>query len=226
MTADRDGDAGAYASASSVSGLARELDTLRTELAALRGVPDTLHELAALVAQIADTTTATPPAGPAGGVGVPSWLDLPTGDLPLALAVLAELAGWLEVVYLRYSDAAAALPGCWLWHPDVVEELLWLMHAWLAAYRTDKAPVSLAADWHDRYRPGVVRRITATTGGCEPLRHQPDGDRAPTPALTVPGAGTIEPLATWWATHRTHAPPQPTREHLADAERDHQARYR
>ena len=47
----------------------------------------------------------------------------------------ATLAGWVAGIYLRYLDAAQSLPECWLWHPEVVEELLWLHTAWLHAYR-------------------------------------------------------------------------------------------
>jgi hypothetical protein len=120
-------------------------------------------------------------------------------------------------VYLRYPDAAQGLPDCWLWHPDVVEELLWLMHAWLAAYRDDKATVSLAGDWHDRYRPGVVRRITTTTGRCSLENHQPRDGQPPPGAPVVPVAGAAEQIATWWATTRTDPPPEPDEWHLATA---------
>ena len=49
----------------------------------------------------------------------------PPDQPPRSPATLAELGEWLRVVYLRYPDAASGLPECWLWHPDVVEELLW-----------------------------------------------------------------------------------------------------
>jgi hypothetical protein len=201
-----------YASAGAVAGLAREIDALRRDLGELLTLPARLDELAGLVTQLAEAT----PAAPAGVVGGPSWLDLPT-DLDTALAVLAELIKWLEVVYLRYPDAAAGLPDCWLWHPDIVEELLCLMHAWLAAYRDDTAPVSLAGDWHDRYRPGVVRRITTTAGRCSLENHQPR-DSHPLPGgPVVPVAGAAEQIATWWATHRSDPAPEPDQWHLAAA---------
>lgn len=146
----------AYATTSSVTGLAREIDGLRRDLTEIPTLKARLDELTDLVAQLATAVATTGP----DGMGVASWLDLPTDEVT-ALAVLTELIRWMEVVYLRYSDAQS-LPDCWLWHPDVVEELLWLMHAWLAAYRDEQAPVSLAADWHDRYRPGVVQIIVGS----------------------------------------------------------------
>jgi hypothetical protein len=86
--------------------------------------------------------------------------------------MLGELAGWLHAVFLRYPDGVAVLPECWLWHPDVVEELLWLMCAWRAAYEGRGASVQLAGDWHDRQRPGVIRRVKTAAGSCSPERHQ------------------------------------------------------
>ena len=204
----------AYATTSSVTGLAREIEGLRHDLSELLTLPTRLDELTVLVAQLADATAT---ASAAGGVGVASWLDLPTGDTT-ALAVLTELIRWMEVVYLRYSDAAQSLPDCWFWHPDVVEELLWLMHAWCAAYHDDKAPVSHAADWHDRYRPGVVRRINTTAGRCSLEAHQPRADQPDDGGPpVVPLAEALAPIAEWWATHRTNPAPHPDSAHLATA---------
>jgi len=209
----------AYATTASVTGLAREIEALRRDLGELRALPDRVTELAALVAQLAEATTASIGTQ----LGVTSWLDLPTDPSETALAVLTELITWMQVVYLRYPDAGAGLPECWLWHPHVVEELLWLMHAWLAAYHDDNAPVSLAGDWHDRLRPGVVRRITSSTGRCSLEAHQSRDDH-PTPGAppVVPLVEAVESIADWWATHRSDPPPPPTLQQLADADQ-HQA---
>jgi hypothetical protein len=195
-----------------VAGLAREIEALRQSIDQLRGLPSRVDELAELVAQLADAVNASPAV--AGGVA--SWLDLPA-EVKTAAAVLGELLAWMQVVYLRYPDAAAGLPDCWLWHPDVTEELLWLMQAWLDAYRNDKAAVTLAGDWHDRYRPGVVRRITTTAGRCSLENHQPrDGHPLPG-APVVPVVGAAEQIATWWASSRTNPAPEPDEWHLATA---------
>jgi hypothetical protein len=132
--------------------------------------------------------------------------------------VLTELIRWMDVVHLRHSDAQS-LPDCGLWHPDVVEELLWLMHAWLAGYRDEQAPVSLAADWHDRYRPGVVRRINAIAGRCSLEAHQPR-DNEPDdsgPPVVVPVAEAVTPIAGWWAAHRSDPAPRPDPAHFMTA---------
>jgi hypothetical protein len=206
------GSAYVYADAGAVAGLAREIEALRQSIDTLRGVPSRVDELAELVAQLADAVNASP----ASAGGVVSWLDLPT-EADAAYAVLGELLTWMQVVYLRYPDAAAGLPDCWLWHPDVVEELLWLMQAWLAAYRDDKVAVSLAGDWHDRYRPGVVRRITHSAGRCSLENHQPREGQPLAGGPVVPSAGAVEQIATWWASSRTDPAPQPDEWHLATA---------
>jgi hypothetical protein len=203
-----------YASASSVAALAREIEVMRGELDELLAIPGRLDELAGLVTQLAEATAV---GCPPGGTGVVSWLALPA-DAAATHEVLVGLVDWLQQVYLRYPDAAAGLPECWLWHPDVVEELLWLQQAWRAAYQDERAVVSLAGDWHDRYRPGVVRRITTAAGRCSLENHQPRPDR---PSLSgpvgVPLAEALEPIATWWTTHRNSPGPIPTPEQLATA---------
>ncbi len=109
--------------------------------------------------------------------------------------MLARLTGWLAGVYLRYADAARTVPACWLWHPEVVEELPWPRQAWLAAYADPDAPVSLAADWHDRLRPGVVRRIRDYAGMCsiEADHRHPDRAVLDMPTAAAPPSGGSPP---------------------------------
>lgn len=196
-----------------VAGLAREVEALRRAVDRAVSVTDRVEELAALIARVAEDVAAH--ADTDEGVLPLSWLDF-AEDATDAEVLLGGLAEWIGAVYLRYADAAQTMPACWLWHPDVVEELLWLMRAWLAAYRKAGAPVSAVADWHDRLRPGVVRRIKATAGTCSLENHQPSGDRH-TAAPSAPVAGAAGMIAAWWATSRNALPPTPTDEHLAAA---------
>ena len=106
-----------------------------------------------------------------------SWLRLPE-DTAAVEAVLSELLPWMESIYLRYSTAREALPPCWLWHPEIVEELLWLMDAWTAAYEGAEASNKLVGDWHDRQRPGVTRRVGEYAPSCDVLQHRDDADSA------------------------------------------------
>lgn len=191
-----------------LAGLAREVDTLRRAVAELEPLGERVDQLARLVGQLSEALGAVTarrriPAAP-------SWLMAPT-DPEQVHGLLDELCAWLEGVFLRYPDGAQALPECWLWHPDVVEELLWLMHAWCAAYQGPGASVGAAADWHDRQRPGVVARLRKAAGSCSPEAHQtrPGWSAPPGGPITVPGTDAVTVIAGWWAAHRESAPPEP-----------------
>lgn len=192
--------------AAAVAGLASEVEGLRRVIDPL---PERVENLAALTADLA-AQLRDRVARPQPGV-MPSWLVAPA-DAASTRLVLDELTAWLDTIFLRYVDGRGALPECWLWHPDVVEELLWLMHAWLAAYQGEKASVALVGDWHDRYRPGVVRRIRASAGMCS-LEVHVERDNRPAVELRRPDAAAL--IAGWWATARDAPPPEPTSEHLA-----------
>ncbi|GEL26516.1 hypothetical protein PSU4_54700 [Pseudonocardia sulfidoxydans NBRC 16205] len=192
-----------------VAGLARLVDGLRRDVDPLTGLPARVEELAEVLARLSETVASLATrrnAGPA-----PSWLLAPDAPADTA-AILDDLAAWMGAIYMRYPDAAAVLPDCWLWHPDVVEELVWLMHAWSAAYQGPAASVALAGDWHDRQRPGVARRIRQNVGSCSVERHQTRAGRPPLTAIApaVPAVGQLGEIAAWWATARDSTPPEPT----------------
>lgn len=205
-----------FASAGSVAGLAREVEALRTAVVGLRGLPAQVDDVTRVVQELAERVAAL--ATRPRKVVSPSWLVLPE-DLAAAQEVLADLVGWLGEVYLRYAGAAKALPECWLWHPDVVEELLWLMHSWQAAYREPNASVALAGDWHDRYRPGVVGRISKSAGNCSLEKHQPKPGRTLPSGPVVPVSEAMQPIAEWWATRRGETAPHPTEEQVQSTRR-------
>ncbi len=196
-------------SAAVVAGLAREVDALRKAVRKVAGCPGQVEQLAATLAQALDQFAAT---GRAERVRPVSWIADPgvTADPTAAARALGELAQWVGRVYLRYPAAARELPDCWLWHPDMVEELAWLQQAWEHAYGPETGSISAAADWHDRYRPGVTARIkTANPHSCS-LENHLDPNR-PSAAVEVPGAGSVEAVARWWAGGRDDTqPPLPT----------------
>lgn len=196
-----------------VAGLARELEVLRRRLGKLDDLSTRVTDLARVVTNlVADVASGT--ATGAGGAPATSWLAL-ADDEPTARAVLDELTGWMTHVYLCYADARRSLPPCWLWHPDIVEELLWLMQAWTAAYRDDDATVARAADWHDRYRPGVVRRVGELSKNCSLEEHQA---HRRVPSGGVPAISAVPAIAAWWGDGLQHCgiPPEPTPEQLAE----------
>jgi hypothetical protein len=113
-----------------------------------------------------------------------------------------------------------------MWHPDVIEELWWLRCAHADAYDPELGSWQRAADWHDRQRPGVVRRITKDIGTCELALHTPGERRGHPPAL-VPLAGAAgQVAASWTATGRHQPPPTPTPAQLDEAERHDRDHYR
>lgn len=201
-----------------VAGLAREVEDIRRTLDTYKTLPGQVEQLAQLVTQLAEAT-AQSTAGDDGKL-MQSWLDLPR-DIAEAEVLLDDLARWLGVIYLRYTDGAQTLPECWLWHPDIVEELLWLRYSWAEAYRVERAPVSKAADWHDRLRPGVVKRIRATAGTCSldnHLRDPNNRDRnAGSNRVVPPVTEAIGGIAEWWASRRYDNAPEPTDQQLAAA---------
>jgi hypothetical protein len=224
-----------------VAGLAREVDALRREVRAGAELPEQVADLANTVSALADEIAAH--AGRAGKTAPPlSWLDLhashtdaaddqhtaedrATGgedepgerDLVDVEQVLAGLVSWVGRIFLRYPDAAAKLPECWCWHPEILEELLWLAAAWYAAYGPGGS-VALVGDWHDRYRPGVTRRIGGYAGDCSLSAHltrdiHPADDGAGDAGVAggaVTDQGDIAQIAAWWAAGMPGTGPNPT----------------
>ena len=200
------------ASGTVLSGLSREVDTLRRTVASVPDVTGRIDELAALVAQLADAMKGHHPDRVLHPALPLSWLRLPP-DEQAAFGVLDELCAWLSAVFLRYSNATGrvVLPECWCWHPDVVEELLWLWQAWLAAYEGPHASPALAGEWHERSRPGVVRRIELAVGSCGFDRHATVQveQRAALVRPLIPPASTLGLIASWWGADRAGRAPEP-----------------
>ncbi|MGH3867248.1 MAG: hypothetical protein ACRDQ4_14115 [Pseudonocardiaceae bacterium] len=177
------------------------------------GVVAQVDELAGLLGQLAtDVATLAARCAPEGDEAVRSWLL--TTDPDVADTDLEDLADWLARVYLRYPDAV--LPSCWLWHPAAIEELRWLRCAHWEAYHDQRGTWAKAADWHDRYRPGVARRLTTAYGSCELREHAPGATQdRPAPAVALADLAPITARA-WASTPNT--PPIPTDQQITEAE--------
>jgi hypothetical protein len=70
--------------------------------------------------------------------------------------MLTDLVGWVDTILVRHQAAVDGLPPCWMFHGEVVEDPLWLKACWMAAYRDPAAKPTAAADWHERWLPGVT----------------------------------------------------------------------
>lgn len=167
-----------------------------------------VRQLAGDLAEVA-AATLTPEGNDT--TGVRSWLL--AGDPEQAVTDLAELVGWTRRVYLRYPDAA--LSACWLWHPDVIEELWWLRNAHADAFDPTAGSWQRVGEWHERQRPGVARRVRSAIGTCELSLHRDPG-ATPAPPL----AEHAELLAIAWATDPIAPQPEPT-----DTQLDHADHY-
>ena len=155
---------------------------------------DRVGELADLLQQLAtDVATLVSRAGPDGDEAVRAWLL--TTDAQLAHDDLTDLVEWLTRVWLRYPDSV--LPSCWLWHPAVIEELRWVRCAHREAYDAQRGTWQKVGDWHDRQRPGVVRRISGWVGNCE-LREHAEGGGQRHPAPVVPLTDAVSLIARAW----------------------------
>jgi hypothetical protein len=65
---------------------------------------------------------------------------------------------WTAWLRHRYP-LARKIPDCWAQHPELVEELTTLWLAWQGAFQQPDALLTAAADWHDRWLPGVLHRL-------------------------------------------------------------------
>jgi hypothetical protein len=202
--------------ADAIAALARQLERLETKIDGydIEGLHQGVHDLATTVAGLADELAELAHMSDDSEKPAPSWLSpsepVREGE---ATALLSQLTRWARRVYVRYADAA--LPECWLWHPEVIEELVWLRSAWISAYHGPMASAQRAADWHDRQRPGVARRIRAAASSCS-LREHLD---QPPPAV-VPAGDAAPAIAAWWVTPSA-AMPTPTGEQLRAADAAH-----
>jgi hypothetical protein len=188
--------------------------TVERAVRRLGAVEATVTELAAGVAELVEQQDQDDEES-----RVRSWLA--ADDPGQAREDLEELTGWLGAVYLRYPGAV--LPTCWLWHPAVVEELWWLRQAHRDAYEGPFASWARVGDWHERARPGVVRRVAEAAGDCELSVHAADPGRVP----VVPLADAAAMIAGWWAaTDRPDTPPAPTGEQLMQADLHQRANRR
>ncbi len=84
-------------------------------------------------------------------------------------AKLAELHDWVETVLRQqYPDYIAdQIKPCWPNHPEARWELTWLYQLWTLTYLTTRPTPKDAGDWHDRWIPGVVRRLGQVMGNCQ-----------------------------------------------------------
>ncbi len=153
----------------SLAALAAQVADLRGQVQAINGRLDQAGlraevNLAArfddLARTVADALDAAAPRGPAA----PYWIGL---DRDTYDARLADLRRWADVV-LRQQYGGYELRECWPRHTHVIWELSTLAAEWHRTYRAPRPDLSRALEFHDRWLPGTMRRITGITRTCTP----------------------------------------------------------
>ncbi|MGW6412180.1 hypothetical protein ACWF95_34005 [Streptomyces vinaceus] len=123
--------------------------------------------------------------------------------VPWVHNVLAGQYGWVGL-----SDPTSVtmtrIPPCWYRHREAVLELSWLCQEWNRIYTTSYGTPSKAGDWHDRYAPGVRRRLMLALEKCA-SGHQDDQRELYT------GFDKQEQLSAWqdWDLKQREAAPAP-----------------
>jgi hypothetical protein len=84
------------------------------------------------------------------------WIGLSPED---HVARLAELRQWAETV-LRPEYGGYQLPACWASHPHAIWELSTLAAEWHRTYNRKHPDLNRALEFHCRWLPGTMRRIT------------------------------------------------------------------
>ena len=182
-----------------------------------------LRTLADDVRAAATASTSPATAAEDAGPAVRSWLEGTDSDQ--ATADLDDLVDWIGRVYLRYTRAA--LSSCWLWHPEVIEELWWLRCAHAEAYHAENGSWLRVGDWHERQRPGVRNRVNALLGKCGLSRHVDRSGHRATRPRAAPRRTRRAPRGRriGWTSFRS-AGPMPTSGQLSEADQYETARHR
>jgi hypothetical protein len=153
----------------SLAALAAQVADLRGQIHAINTRLDQagLHAEVNLAARfedlaqtVADALDAAAPHGPAA----PYWIGLDRGTYH---ARLADLRRWADIV-LRQQYGGYELRDCWPRHTHAIWELSTLAAEWHRIYRSPRPDLSRALEFHDRWLPGTMRRITDITRQCTP----------------------------------------------------------
>ena len=185
----RDGSPSVAALAVHVNGLRREVESLVTKVDALTSTQqehaaalDDITELRHQVGQILATLTEEDDASPA------EWFWLRMNE-QVRDEKFGELFDWVETVLrTQYPDYLAdQIRPCWPNHPEARWELAWLYQQWSLAYLAKRPAPKDAAEWHDRWSPGVLRRLSQVMSRCEgTCQRQPGPEAAGDPRRRVP----------------------------------------
>jgi hypothetical protein len=161
----------------SLPALAVQISTLRREVtslaASLSALTSTQHEHATAVADITELRSQldhilaalTPDAQPLSPPWF--WLTMTQQDRD---EKDSELCDWVDTVLrTQYpSYLTGQIRPCWPRHPEARWELTCLYQLWTQAYLSTQPSTQHAAEWHDRWLPGVLHRLAPIMRHCDP----------------------------------------------------------
>jgi hypothetical protein len=152
-----------------VDGLRRRIETLATKAddltstqqehaTALDGIAELRHQVEQILALLGNADEPAPV----------EWFWLTMTDQQRDER-LGELSDWVDTVLHIQNPGymAGQIRPCWPNHPEARWELAWLYQLWIRAYLTRRPAPKDAADWHDRWFPGVIRRLSQIMRRCE-----------------------------------------------------------
>lgn len=151
----------------SLAALAAQVADLRSQIAVvsqrmdragLGGDLDLAARLEELAQTVADALEAAAPRGPAA----PSWIGL---DRQAFAAQLGGLRQWADTV-LRQQYPGYEFRDCWPSHIDAIWELSTLAAEWHHVYGGSRPDLARALEFHDRWLPNTMRRVTGITRAC------------------------------------------------------------
>lgn len=164
----RDDSPAVAALAIELSRARREIETLTSKLDRLtadqRRHSTVLSDLAKIRQQIQQILTLLNTENEASPA---RWFWLTMADEERE-AKFSELYDWVETVLRQqYPDYLAdQIKPCWISHPEARWELSWLYQLWTLTYLTTRPTPRDAGDWHDRWTPGVIRRLSHVMARC------------------------------------------------------------
>jgi hypothetical protein len=205
--------------------IAREIEVLRRKVdqiakSAEQSAEETGRALGEIVDRLEGLTTASD-QDEDDEPALVSWFDVRGGEQGAidldAEQLLAKLHDWMNAVLFRFPDSAKQLgESCWLWHPEVVEELLTLRAAWIEAYQTAPSPRA-AMEWLSKHRPDCMTRLKTYLAACSIDRHGA-GDTRIAPTVPLAAEEQVSAMAAWWVQGGRSTPPRPSPGLLAEVD--------
>jgi hypothetical protein len=79
---------------------------------------------------------------------------------------LTDLAAWMDTFLTVYPSAASSVRECWRAHKDAVTELGLIWCEFTRIYAAERPSLDEALIFHDRWLPGVLKRVHQITANC------------------------------------------------------------